>query len=369
MYKVIKNGVEKRIQSWEIIIPLFDNNKIKFPEKVIENIKTKIIGEFSGLSEINCMGLWKSNTTIYKDENIILIIDIPVADNERAEQFFLELKDALSIELDQEKIYITKASEKVEIITVYEYLKELGFEINIEDTKNLNEENINKLVSQYNNIKMRLSYKTLYIKRDLKYKNIIWEREIFGIKLVTKIKDNFPMNFKILAADQLETYFTEELFGKPLIIIGDYEYLSYVLDKEKRVYVIGDPEKYKKYNKKGSEPMYGNHPWHGTLTTSAFIPTFVEQILINYIILRESGFSKEDINITVGSDGSSQSGGKKLLTCPASIHSKRVIKIIIKKLEEAINSYEDGTINEIALMQAKVLNRFNEKKGMIKLKL
>jgi len=35
MYFTTQNGVEKRIESWKIIIPLLDNEKRHFPKDVI----------------------------------------------------------------------------------------------------------------------------------------------------------------------------------------------------------------------------------------------------------------------------------------------------------------------------------------------
>ena len=151
------------------------------------------------------------------------------------------------------------------------------------------------------------------IKRNTNLKTIEWEREILGIKIKTNIPDNFPEDVESIGADNLERCFREEMFGKFFVVVGDYEFQSYILDKEKRVYVVGTPEKFTKFNEKGRQPLYGPHPWHGRLKTSEFIPIFVEQILINYIILREIGV--KPIKLNVGSDGSMQWGGGKLLRC------------------------------------------------------
>ena len=146
--------------------------------------------------------------------------------------------------------------------------------------------------------------------------------------------------------------------------MGDYEFQSFILDKENRVYVVGGPDKFKRLNETGREPLYGPHPWHGRLKTCEFIPVFVEQILINYVLLRELGI--KPVKMNVGSDGSMQHGGGKLLRCPAIIPSKKVQREIIKNMKYAIKLYENGELNEIAYMQAKTLNRYNEKKAMLK---
>jgi len=79
------------------------------------------------------------------------------------------------------------------------------------------------------------------------------------------------------------------------------------LDTERRRYIVGDPELFSNYDKGDLEPLYGPHAWHGTLRTSEFIPTYIEELLINYIILRELGTGQERILMNVGSDGSAGS--------------------------------------------------------------
>ena len=81
MYSLTETGIEKKIESWEIIIPLHDNQDTPFPERTIKKIKDKILNNFGGLSSIHCMGSWKGGDKIYNDENLILIVDIPVSNN------------------------------------------------------------------------------------------------------------------------------------------------------------------------------------------------------------------------------------------------------------------------------------------------
>ena len=54
------------------------------------------------------------------------------------------------------------------------------------------------------------------------------------------------------------------------------------------------------------------------------------------------------------------------LGVPAVIPSKKVQNEILRNIRYAIRQYENGSINEIALKQAKTLNRYNEKKAMLK---
>lgn len=364
MYYAVKNGIEKRIESWKIIVPLFDNNQKPFTEKIIESMKSKIVDEFGGLTSFNVIGYWEKGEKLFFDKSITIIVDVTIKDHERASTFFINLKEELRKELRQERIYVTFENEKSELLSINEFLQELGFEIPADQLQKITQENIDRLIAQSDALKRRFSYKTISLKRNRKPKKIIWEREILGIKILTELEDNYPNNAIILPADNLEMYFTEGVFGKPLIIIGDYEYQSYILDKEKRRYIVGDPNTFSKYDKGDEEPLYGPHPWHGTLKTSEFIPTFTEEILINYIILRELGI--RGIKVNVGSDGSMQFGGDTLLICPAVIPDQKIQKVLLKNLKKAINLYESGAIDEIALLQAKVMNRYNEKKAATK---
>ena len=162
------------------------------------------------------------------------------------------------------------------------------FLIPLDQPQSFTQENIEKLVAQSSILRNRFSYETLSIVRDSSSDVIVWEREILGIKVKTTFEDCYPKEAVVVAADQIETCFREEMFGKTFVIVGDYEYQSYILDKEKRRYVVNSPEDFTKYNVKNKEPLY-THLWHGSLETAEFIPTFVGQILINYIVLRGLG--------------------------------------------------------------------------------
>jgi hypothetical protein len=366
MYYLAENGVEKSIETWKIIVPLHDNEKKEFPEEIITSIKTRIVNEFGGLTAINVIGQWQSGEELFTDRNIQMIVDVPVKDHERTTAFFLNFKDKLREELKQHKIYVTFENSASELLSVNEFLKELGFEVIPEQPQSLTQDDVQNLIRQSDKVQKRLGYRTLSLTRDAHLKNIIWEREILGTKLCTRFEDKYPADAVILSADNLEDYFKMDYFGKLLVVVGDYEYQSFILDKERRRYVVGDPASFSKYDKGDLEPLYGPHAWHGTLRTSEFIPTYVEEILINYIILRELGARKERIVINVGSDGSMQSVGRLLLGCPAYIPDKAVQIAIMDGFIRAKNLYENGTIDEIALMQAKVLNRYNEKRALIK---
>jgi hypothetical protein len=365
MYYLTENGVEKSIEAWKIIIPLHDNERKEFPEEVITSIKTRIVNEFGGLTAINVIGQWQSGKELFTDRNIQIIVDVPVKDHERTTAFFRDFKDKLREELKQHKIYVTFENSASELLSVNEFLQELGFEVSSDQPQLLTQDALQKIIEQSDRVQERSGYRTLSLTRNVKLKQVVWEREMLGTKLRTTFEDNYPTNAVILSADKLEDYFQEDTFGKPLIVVGDYEYQSFILDKERRRYIVGDPALFSKYDKGDLEPLYGPHAWHGTLRTSEFIPTYVEELLINYIILRELGTRKERIIMNVGSDGSAQSVGDLRLLCPAVIPDQDVQKAILDNFIKAKKMYESGTIDRIALMQAKVLNRYNEKKAMI----
>ncbi len=227
----------------------------------------------------------------------------------------------------------------------------------------MTQDDIRRLIEQSDKVKTRSGYRTLSLTRNTEAKTLVWEREILGTKLCTSIEDHFPADAVILSADNLERYFNKNTFGKPLVVVGNYEYQSFILDKEQRRYVLGHPEAFAKYNKGDKEPKFF-HEWHGALKTSEFIPTYVEELLVNYIILRELGASKERITINVGSDGSYQHISGFLFHCPAHIPDKEVQIAILDNFIKAKNLYENGAIDEITIMQVKVRNRYSEKKAM-----
>jgi len=363
MYYLAENGIEKSIETWKVIVPLHDNDKKDFPEELINSVKTRIVQEFGGLSAINVVGQWQSGRELFTDRNIQIIVDVPIKDHKRTTAFFLNLKDELRKELKQHKINVRFENGESELLSVNEFLQELGFEVTSEQPQSLTQDDVQRLIEQSDKVQKRLGYRTLSLTRNTELKSMIWEREILGTKIITHIEDNYPTDAVILSADNLEDYFKKDTFGKPLVVIGNYEYQLFILDKEKRRYIIGHPNEFSAYDQGDEEPKFF-HEWHGALKTSEFIPTYIEELLVNYIILRELGPKKQRIIMNVGSDGAMQSGGGLLLRCPAYIPVKEVQIAIMDGFIKAKNLYENGAIDEIALMQVKVLNKYSEKKAM-----
>jgi len=364
MYELAENGIEKSIETWKAVVPLHDNDKKEFSEELIDSIRTSIVKEFGGLSEVNVVGQWQSGSESFTDRNIQIIVDVPTKEHTNAAAFFLNLKDSLRKDLKQHKIYVTFESHTSELLSVNEFLQELGFEVTSEQRQPLTQKDVQTLIEQSDNVQKRLGYQTMSLTRNTILKSIIWEREILGTKIITSIQDSYPVNAVVLAADKLEDYFTKDNFGKPLVVIGDYEYQSFILDKGKRRYIVGNPNEFSEYDQGDEAPKF-LHEWHGFLKTSEFIPTYVEELLVNYIILRELGAEKEKMIMSVGSDGAIQYSGGMLLHCPAHIPDKKVQTAILDAFIKAKHQYDSGTIDDIALMQVKVLNRYTKKRVLL----
>ena len=75
MYSVTVDGVLKKIETWQVIIPLHDNSGVAFEEATIESILDQITLTFPGLTMINCAGRWRGKDRVYIDKNLQVLID------------------------------------------------------------------------------------------------------------------------------------------------------------------------------------------------------------------------------------------------------------------------------------------------------
>jgi len=363
MYYLAENGIEKRIETWKVIVPLHDNDNKEFPEELINSVKTKVINEFGGLTAVNAVGQWQSGRELYTDRNIQVIVDVPIKDHKETTSFFLSLKGELRKELRQHKIYVTFESGATELLSVNEFLQELGFEVNSNQRQLLTQYDVQRLIEQSDKVQKRLGYRTLSLIRNNELKCIIWEREILGTKIITAIEDKYPPDTVIFSADNLEEYFKEDTFGKPLVVIGSYEYQLHILDNEKRRYITGHPSEFSAYDQGNKEPIFF-HTLYGALKTSEFIPIYLETLLVDYIILRELGIKGEEIAMIVSSDGIWHVGGGCFIGCNAYLPIKKILEPIIKGYDKVRDLYENGAIDEISLMQLKMLYNYKSKKEM-----
>ena len=366
MYSINRTGITKRLETWQLIIPLVDNYGNKFPQTQIDAILENIGVTFPGYTMVNCMGFWKDQTQTYKDENLQVIIDTLPNANADTTSFFSNLKDELCKTLGQEKIYVTKTGDKVELISFKEFFSELGLEL--ETTKNSDEENLNlagQLVANHDFILKRLAYETVVLQRDLTSKKIIWERKICGIRLRTEFEDNFSPDVILCGADQLNQLGNAIFQNKEIAIVGDYEYQKYFLEKVQYKPIVeaklGSIE-----NDIAFTDQQGN-----PITTKKFIELFTMTVFSNYMVLREENFQSSEIKINVGQDGSMQIGenkinGNYLFHCPAIIKSKEIQELIMVCLKQAISQYENNQLDTIALLQTKARTKYVKNRAMVR---
>lgn len=366
MYSINKTGITKRLETWQLIIPLVDNSGNKFSQSQIDEILENIAVTFPGYTVVNCLGFWKDQSQTYKDDNLQVIIDTLPSASADTTAFFNKLKDELCQTLGQEKIYVTKTGEKEELISFKEFFSELGLEL--ETSNNSEEDNLKlaeQMVTNHDFILKRLAYETLVLQRDLVKKKIIWERKICGIKLRTEFEDNLPSDITLCGADQLNQLGEAIFKNKEIVIVGDYEYQKYFLEKfSYRPLVEAKMDNLK--NDIAFTDQQGN-----PITTKKFIELFTMTVFSNYMVLREENFQSSEIKINVGQDGSMQIGeneknGNYLFHCPAVIKNKAVQELILICVKQAISQYENNQLDAIALLQTKARTKYVKNRAIVR---
>lgn len=366
MYLINKTGITKKLETWQLIIPLIDNLGNKFPQTQIDEILENIALTFPGYTVVNCLGFWKDEKQTYKDDNLQVIIDTLPNVNADTATFFSKLKDELCQTLGQEKIYVTKTGDKEELISFSEFFSELGLELNT--NKNSKEENFNlakQLVANHDFILKRLAYETVVLQRDLSHKKIIWERLICGIRLRTEFEDNFSQDIILCGADQINQLGKAIFENKEIVIIGDYEYQKYFLEK-----VGYKPIVEVKLGSVNNDIAFTDQQ-QNPISTKKFIELFSMSVFINYMIFREENFQSKEIKINVGQHGSMQTGendrnGKYLFRCPAIIKDKAVQELVIDCINTAIQQYENNQLDIIALIQTKARTHYVKKRSILR---
>ncbi|MCW1970367.1 MAG: hypothetical protein KIH69_019830 [Anaerolineae bacterium] len=95
---------------FEIIVPINDNAKNKFPESKLTNLRSRIRKDFGGFTEWRVVGEWTdSNHTVYRDESILFKIAVPLGVG------YLDLLESLiiAVKLDFEQVEIFAYSQLV----------------------------------------------------------------------------------------------------------------------------------------------------------------------------------------------------------------------------------------------------------------
>lgn len=358
MYKITDNGVLKTIETWSIFIPLHDNEGKPFDKSTIDSIFQDISLNFPGFTIVNCIGFWKDSDQLYIDKNFQILIDTLPSNVEDSSNFFNNLKEKLCALLRQEKIYVTKETTKEEFLTFDEFFNEVGLQTYYTEDRTEKKRLAEQLVSHRDFILQRLGYETTVLHRDYDTQKIIWERKLCGITLKSILDDPLPKKIKILAADQIDALGNALIGKESFAIIGHYEFQSYVLEKIKyrpliktEIDVSAIKENFQYLSPSGKP-----------LCVKRFVEEFTMTIFSHYITLREEGFLKEEIGITVGKDGSLQIGsniyGNFMFHSPAIIPHQLVIDEIIRCLQKAKELYEKNELDPIAVLQAKAKNRY-----------
>ena len=365
MYSINKTGIIKKLESWQLIIPLVDNSTNRFSQTTIDEILENIAITFPGYTMVNCMGVWKDETQTYKDENLQIIIDTLPSSNADTTLFFNNLKSELCKTLGQEKIYVTKTGNKEELISFNEFFTDLGLELQTSDNADDNFKLAEQIVNNQDFILKRLAYETLVLQRDLENKKIIWERKICGIRLKSQFDDNLSSDAILCGADQLNQLGDAIFKNQEIIIVGDYEYQKYFLEKVSYKPLI-EAKLGSLKNSLAFIDQEGN-----SIKTKKFIELFTMTVFSNYMVLREENFQDSEIKINVGKDGSMQIGeniknGNYLFHCPATIEQKEVQQLILDCLKQAISQYENNELDPIALLQTKARTKYVKNRAMVR---
>lgn len=361
--------MKKAIETWNLTIPLYDNNGNPFKKETIESILKEISLNFPGFTIVNIIGYWKNLNKIYIDKNLQLKIDTFPFSQGESSKFFEKIKKNLKERLGQEKIYVTKETTKQEFISFDEFFEEIGIEYSNSNDINKKRKLAKELISKQEFILQRLGYETILLKRKKDTKKIIWERKICGIIIKSEFEDVFPPKIKIFPADQIDLLGSALSKLKSFALVGHYEFQNYVLDKINYNPLIEVESKKFMFNKEYSfrSPSGKNIP------PRLFIEYFATSIITNYIALRDEGYLEEEIHINVGHDGSMQIGqnedGRILLFSPAMIPDDDIIEEVIYYAEILKTKYENNELNPIALLQSKARNRHLFKRAFIRNKL
>ena len=365
MYAVTDRGVLKHVETWQVIVPLHDNDGRPFEKSTVDSILSDISLNYPGLTVVNCTGYWRAEGRLHIDDNLQLLIDAVPSSAEESARFFAQLKERLQTRLRQEKIYITKQSSKQELLSFDEFLRDVGIEPAIHGDASAKRRLTEQLVARADFVLQRLGYQTITLRRDHTTKTILWERRICGLTLESVFNDPYPADISLVAADQIERLATL-LDSDAFAIIGHYEYQFYALEQRAfRPLARSQLEpradfQVISYVSPGGEP----------LTVAQFVEHFTMSIAANLFALRDHGYLSREITINVGSDGSMQVGegylGTQLFMSPASIPDKPVQEEILRCVAEVCEKLDDGALDPISVQQAKALNAYILKRAFMK---
>jgi len=356
MYNVSSEGVLKKVETWHIVLPLHDNDKKPFPKELLDSVVDQIADSFPGMSVVSTSGRWKESGVVYSDKSLTVIVDALQTDHCASKAFFETLKRELAIKLKQQKIYVTHADTRSELLTIDEFLTEMGVE-----SKEIASDKLalaKTLAAHIDIVRVRVSYETTLLRRLEQTKQIQWERRLCGVKLVSVFDDPFPPNARLLAADRIDdfTWLWEGDVPEAIAIIGDHEYQRFLVENGslRPLVPVSLPQ--------DTDDRFLAPAGH-SISAQRFVEEFSGAVVVGYIALREEGFLQSEITVSVGSDGSLQEGqrsggkGRALLFSPAAIANPFIRHEIIRCAQLAIDSYESDTLEPLGLAQAKAMHR------------
>lgn len=366
MYKVIDTGVLKTVESWSLIVPLYDNNGKPFERSIVDSILGELLLSYPGFTVTNTLGYWQGTSRLCVERNYQVLIDSVPDDTADSAKFFSNLKKELQERLAQEKIYVTKQDSKQELLSFDEFFKEVGVQVESADLQKEANQLAKRMAQNFSFILQRLGYQTSVLRRDTARKMILWERRICGIKLTSEFNDTLPDGIRVIAADQFEKLGKALASGEPLAIIGSYEFLFYILDTSRHRCLVEASN----IQSQDYPNPYCFSPLGEPLSVNRFVEEFTMSLIANWVVLREEGFLPEELKTSVGSDGSLQwsttPGKSVLLHSPASIPDKEVQLEVIRCLGIALNLYETNSADPIAILQAKARNFYFLKRGIVR---
>jgi hypothetical protein len=283
MYKVSAEGVLKEVETWHLVLPLHDNDKNPIPKELLDSVVDQIADSFPGMSIVSTSGRWKESGVVYSDNSLTVIVEALPTDHDASKAFFETLKRDLATKFQQQKIYVTLAGTRSELLTIDEFLAEMGVE-----TQEVTSDKLalaKTLAAHIDIVRVRASYETTLLRRLEDTKQIQWERQLCGVKLVSVFDDPFPPNARLLAADRVNdfTAFWEGDVPEAIAIIGDNEFQRFLVRNEslRPLVPVSLPQ--------DTDDQF-IAPGGKTISAQRFVEEFTGAIVVGYIALREEGY-------------------------------------------------------------------------------
>jgi hypothetical protein len=125
-YMATQNGVTKVIETWQMIIPLEDNQGKPFRKDLIGRIRASVRDTFNGETYVRAGGSWKRGQRICADKSIRIEVDVYTEEHDKAEAYMASAKKVFRTILEQEKIYVTYSLSRFEFLLPEEFADDIG---------------------------------------------------------------------------------------------------------------------------------------------------------------------------------------------------------------------------------------------------